>query len=377
MTLNLGLVYWHGGYLREAAQVLKEVVNVARQAGIQYAELTAQIFLARTLASRGELRRAEELYRQILQDGGQVPILTLAHYDLCGIYYEWNDLVKAGEHLEKGLDMCTRSGNVEFQNSGHVLKAFLLLARGNPRGALAEVEVSHSLAHDFNPATQARSAACHAQIALAIGDVDTAARRVAQMVEDVDPHSFYRFVGLIRPRLLIAQGKPTAASELLKECAERAAEAGWGYAMVAIRILGALVAEKQGTALEDLEEVLKSSQAEGYIRTYVDAGRSLVPLLQESARRGVLPEYIGQILNAFGDGHKKTAASTLPLVEPLSKRELEVLRLVTAGLSNREIAEKLVISPGTAKTHIHNICGKLGVRNRTEAAMRAKDLNMV
>jgi ATP/maltotriose-dependent transcriptional regulator MalT len=65
------------------------------------------------------------------------------------------------------------------------------------------------------------------------------------------------------------------------------------------------------------------------------------------------------------------------LVEPLSDREVEVLRLVTAGLSNREIAGKLFISPGTAKTHIHNLCGKLGARNRTEAAMRAKEMGLV
>jgi ATP/maltotriose-dependent transcriptional regulator MalT len=64
------------------------------------------------------------------------------------------------------------------------------------------------------------------------------------------------------------------------------------------------------------------------------------------------------------------------LAKPLSMREIEVLRLVTAGLSNREIARKLVISPGTAKTHIHNLCGKLGVRNRIEAAMRAKELGL-
>ena len=62
----------------------------------------------------------------------------------------------------------------------------------------------------------------------------------------------------------------------------------------------------------------------------------------------------------------------MALVEPLSGRELEVLRLVTAGLSNREIAEKLIISSGTAKTHVHNICGKLGARNRTEAATRCE-----
>jgi ATP/maltotriose-dependent transcriptional regulator MalT len=65
------------------------------------------------------------------------------------------------------------------------------------------------------------------------------------------------------------------------------------------------------------------------------------------------------------------------LIEPLTDRELEVLRLVVAGLSNREIAEQLVVSPGTAKTHIHHICGKLGVRNRTEAAVRARELHLV
>jgi DNA-binding CsgD family transcriptional regulator len=65
------------------------------------------------------------------------------------------------------------------------------------------------------------------------------------------------------------------------------------------------------------------------------------------------------------------------LEEPLSEREIEVLRLVVAGMSNREIAERLVISPGTAKTHIHHLCGKLGVRNRTEAAMKARDLQLV
>jgi ATP/maltotriose-dependent transcriptional regulator MalT len=65
------------------------------------------------------------------------------------------------------------------------------------------------------------------------------------------------------------------------------------------------------------------------------------------------------------------------LIEPLSERELEVLRLLTAGMSNREIADKLIISTGTAKSHIHNLCGKMGVRNRTEAAMRAKELGLV
>ena len=244
-------------------------------------------------------------------------------------------------------------------------------------GALAEVDVSHALAREFNPATRSRSVAAHAQIALAMGDVDTAAHWVSQMTEDVDAHPFYRFVGLIRPRLLVAQGMKDAASELLESYSAKAGEAGWGYAKVAIHILQSLAAERKETACEFLEKALYLAKAEGYIRAFIDAGRPLLPLLQECARRGIAPEYVGQILDGFGDGQIKIPSSASLQVEPLSERELEVLRLVTAGLSNREIAATLVVSLGTAKTHIHHICGKLGVRNRTEAAMRAKELKLV
>ena len=376
LALNLGLVYWHEGQLRQAVQVLNGVVDGARQIGNQYGLLTAQIFLARTLASQGELQSAEEMYRQIIQDGGQVPILALAHFDLCGIYYEWNDLAKAEAQLDKGMELCIHSGNVEFQNSGHLLKAFLLQASGKPREAVAEVEISHALARDLNPATRARSAACHAQILLAMGEVAKAEQWVEQMSEDVDAHPFYRFIGLNRPRLLIAQNKKTVASEMLKECAARAAEAGWGYALIAIRLLQSLAAERE-SALSLLIEAVRAAQLNGYVRTFVDSGPALVPMLQESARRGIAPEYVGRILSAFGEEQKKGVATTQPLVEPLSERELEVLRLITAGLSNREIAARLVISLGTAKTHIHNLCGKMGAHNRTEAAMMAKELGLV
>ena len=373
LSLNLGLVYWHEGRLREAVPALNDTYELSTQAGNQYGSLTAQIFLARTLASQGALRQAEEGLRQTLQVGGKHPILVLAHYDLAAIYYEWNDLEKAREHIERGLDICTRSGNVEFQNGGHLLKACLFMAQGNMLEALAEAETTHALSQDYGPATQARSKSCHAQIALAMGDVATAKQWVEQISEDVDANWFYRFIGLTKARLLLAQGDRAAARALLDERLARAAQAGWGYATVAIRALLAQAEETEESALKILAEGLKLSQPEGFIRTYVEAGVGLIPLLKESARRGVMPDYVGQILSAY----ESRAKSTLPLVEPLSVRELEVLRLMSAGLSNREIAEKLVISTGTAKTHVHNVCGKLGVRNRTEAATRAKELELV
>jgi LuxR family maltose regulon positive regulatory protein len=374
LALNLGLVYWHEGRLREAVPVLNEAQELATRVGNHYAGLTAQIFLARTRASQGALKQAEEMLQTTLQVGGMIPILVLSHYDLSCIYYEWNDLGKAWAHLNQGMDICMRSGNAEFQNAGHMLKAIILMAQGNMLGALAEVETSHALSQEFGPATIARSMACHAQIALAMGDVTTAEQWVEKMSEDVDAHSLYRFIGLTQARLLLARGEKEAARQLLAERLAKATQAGWGYATIAIRALQALTEETEEAALNVLAEVLMLSQPEGFIRTYVDTGNSLVPLFKEAARRGITPEYIGRILDAYDAKRKEVA---LPLVEPLSERELEVLRLVTAGLSNREIAEKLVISIGTAKTHVHNICGKLGVRNRTEAAMQAKELGLV
>jgi ATP/maltotriose-dependent transcriptional regulator MalT len=94
-------------------------------------------------------------------------------------------------------------------------------------------------------------------------------------------------------------------------------------------------------------------------------------------RCGIASAYARRILDVMTGKVGITGAGMGSLVEALSDRELEVLKLVTAGMSNREIAEQLFISPGTAKTHIHNLCGKLGVRNRTEAAMKAKELDLV
>lgn len=377
VAMNLGLAYWHEGRLDEAEQALRDAQEISGRVGNTYALLTAQIFLARTLATRGRLRQAAAMYQKLIRDGGNVPILLLAYYDLSTIYYEWNHLQQAEEHLTRGLEMSTRSGNTEFQNSGHILRVFLALAKGDTAGAIEAVEQSHALARDFSSVTQARSAACHVRLALALGDLDMAAHWAEQITDQVDAHSFYRFLNLTRPRLLIAGGQKKAAAEQLNACFERATEAGWGYAVIAVRVLQALAAETTRTAVEYLADALRMAQPEGFIRTFADAGEQLTPLLQEAALRGILPNYVGQILSAIGKVHKRVMLEQSPLAETLSERELEVLRLAAAGLSNREIAAKLVVSPGTAKTHIHNICNKLGVRNRLEAAMRAKELNLV
>lgn len=134
------------------------------------------------------------------------------------------------------------------------------------------------------------------------------------------------------------------------------------------------------TTFDDQETVFEviRAGAVGYILKDVGSTELAQAIRVTNNGESILdPAVAAKVLAEFSRAIPPVAATSPDaLPEPLSEREIEVLRLVTAGLSNREIAARLFISPGTAKTHIHHLCGKLGVRNRTEAAIRAKALGL-
>ncbi len=112
------------------------------------------------------------------------------------------------------------------------------------------------------------------------------------------------------------------------------------------------------------------------MQVFLDEGQALTPLLRRAASSGAARAYARRLLDAL-ERRAMQPGLFLPLVEPLTERELEVLRLMAAGLSNREIAGELVLAMGTVKAHLHNIYGKLGVRGRTQAAARARELELL
>jgi LuxR family maltose regulon positive regulatory protein len=373
VALNLGLAYWHMGKMSETEAVLVEALEAAYTTGNHYAALTALIFLGRVFAVRGQLHQAEEYFKSAIRQGKEMPINALAYMDLAALYYEWNMLAVSDEHLQKAIILSQRSLNDEFLVGCWILGSRLRIAQGDFVGAKDVLEQAWALVRAGKIPVKMIDRVNAAQAYLLLQKGEPPGEWGQKLSGEVDCHPFYRFLGVTKARLL-----PDVQAKAYLEWAGQTAQAKeWGYGLVAVRALQAALAETQEDALEYITEAVQLAEGGGFIRSFVEVGAKLVRLLRVVIRHGLLPEYVGRILAVMAEDADIQRSGSMPLIESLSERELEVLRLVILGLSNREIAEELIISPGTAKTHIHNVCGKLGVRNRTEAAIRAKELNLV
>jgi len=164
------------------------------------------------------------------------------------------------------------------------------------------------------------------------------------------------------------------------------AEAAGGLLrVVEVCLLKALTWQALGdapAALASLERALTLAEPEDYVRLFLDEGPPLARLLYQAAEQGILPAYAGRLLTAFPEAGAaptpgRLSTSPSPIVEPLTERERQILQLIAEGLTNKEIARKLVISVGTVKVHAHNIYGKLGVSGRTQAIAKAREMGLL
>jgi LuxR family maltose regulon positive regulatory protein len=156
--------------------------------------------------------------------------------------------------------------------------------------------------------------------------------------------------------------------------------------VIEILVLQALTREAQrniSSALVPLERALKLAEPESFVCVFVEEGPPMARLLYEALSHEIAPDYIQRLLKAFPveepekDGSPQPHGPDSELIEPLSERELEVLQLITEGISNQEISSRLYLSVNTIKSHTRNIYGKLGVNNRTQAAARARALGIL
>jgi LuxR family maltose regulon positive regulatory protein len=192
-------------------------------------------------------------------------------------------------------------------------------------------------------------------------------------------------------RVRIAQAREQAATSLLPDVlslldrlladAERKARTSSVLEILIVQALALQAQHDRARALTTLQRALVLAEPEGYLRLFVDEGVPMRELLRKFRFRRITPSYIAALLAAFGeageDASVSSASSSGLLIEPLTAREHEVLRLLAEGASNREIARRLVLSPGTVKKYVYTICGKLGVQSRTQALVRARALHLL
>ena len=153
VMVNLGIAHWNSGELAEAERALTEADRAAKQSDNHYARLVALGFLGTIRATWGKLGEAAELYEQAIRHGEQLPPVALAHNELGALLYEWNDLEGAADHLERGVELSQRSGNVEILGGNYRIAAILRQAQGDDAGALLALELAHRL--DTRPRTLA------------------------------------------------------------------------------------------------------------------------------------------------------------------------------------------------------------------------------
>lgn len=400
---NLGSAYALTGDIAAAIRTYDEAVRIGQEAGDLTGIVASLHQLAGLYLFRGQLHEARGLYQRALDfavdsTGRPLPIAGRVLLGLGELLRQWDDLDGAARCVQRGIGLVQEW--VESSGiGGYLTLAWIRQAQGDALGADQAIQVARRLARQFDATglDDLFVAAHQVRLWVAQRNLEAAARWVADRGfdrgrrtgrleggagSDTLPYSIREIECTALARVYIAQDRPDEALALLMPLLQVAEGQGRFGSMIEILSLQALAFQTEGDlahALTALTRALALAEPEGFVRVFVDHGPPMARLLYEAATRGIAPEYAGRLLAAFPGSESVTTAATLPLemVEPLTRRESEVLQLIAEGLSNREIARKLVLSPGTVKVHTRAIYGKLGVNSRTQAVARARSLGIL
>ncbi len=374
---KLGIAYQFQGERAAASQAYSEAMAKSQATGNIMIHISAAIGLGNIQKVQNQLRQAVETYRHALQLAGDPPPLSscLAYLGLAHIFYEWNDLEAAREHTQKCLEMARQ---IDFSDTCADCEVFFVrvsLAQGDAASAALHLAQTRQVMqeHHFEQA-KGEFVALQVLALLRQGNLESA----IHLVEEHD-------LPLSRARVLLAQENPSAALAALGPYLHRVEARGWEDERLKTLVLQALALHALGEkkeARQVLSEALGLAEPDGFVRTFIDEGPAMAQLLSEAATHGMRPDYTTKLLAACEEDERRrmepsSPSAEQPLVVPLSQRELEVLRLIAQGLSNREIGERLFLALSTVKGHSRIIFDKLQVRRRTEAVAQARALGLL
>ena len=357
-----------------------------RRAGHHADALGCTLALADIRIAQGRLREAMRTHEQALQLAAEqgAPVLRGTadmHVGMSRIHCERNDLHAAMQHLLTSQELGEHTGLPQNPYRWRVAMARIREAFGDLDGALDLLHEAERLyVGDFFPNVRPVSAMM-ARVWVAQGKLDEALEWTRERGLSVaDDLSYLReFEHITLARVLLARHTTADAMGLLESLLRAADDGPRTGSVIEILVLQATGYQMQdniAAALRPLERALMLAEPEGYVRIFVDEGPAMATLLQVAAKRRTAPEYARQLLAAFGTPENRTPVTQV-LMEPLSGRELDVLRLLRTDLDGPDIARHLVLSLSTLRTHTRNIYSKLGVNNRRAAVSRADELNLL
>ncbi|HMN61112.1 MAG TPA: LuxR C-terminal-related transcriptional regulator, partial [Anaerolinea sp.] len=399
VSLILGNACLMQGLLEEAGDAFGEAILAAETARKPHMALTGLANLALLRWQQGSLRRAEQVCRaglRLMEESGpnRSPMAVDVWLAWGGVLCEQGNLAEAEPLLNRALELADERRMVWQVALGRQARARLLWAEGQAADAesAARAAVDWAAAHPVPAHIVARGAALLAEIWLRQGKNDEArnffrARRLEAGDEILFPRQW--------EALALARWMWQSGEEGAEGLVERIA--GWAEtkrhtgAWTSAHILHALIWDSRGDreqALLALGRALELAESEGCIQAFVDEGDAMRGLLRAALERGIQPGFSARVLAAFpgepAEGPPAVtakpaplSAGSIPLAEPLSRRENEILQLIAAGLSNKEIAQKLFISLRTVKYYSTGLYNKLGVDSRMQAVIRAREVGLL
>ena len=382
---TLGYAYQLQGDRAAASQAYTEVISISQASGDIISTLAATTGLGNIQESENKLYLAAESYRRGQKLFGEHPQPAACGTYLClaRILYEWNDLDAAEQHGQQSLQLARQVESIDTPALSGVLLARLKLARGDAASAitiLAEADQfvrQHDYVHRF-PEVAA------AQVLTLLHQGDLAA--AAYLAEKHE-------LPISRARVHLAQGETSAALAVLEPLRQQVEAKGLEDERLKVMVLQAVALHAHGEkeqAAQLLGDALALAEPGGFIRTFVDEGSPMLSLLRETAERGIAPTYVNRLLSTFAaqdqpksldqaltQGFGNQVPTTPSLTEPLTDRELEVLQLMSDGLTYNEIAAHIMVSLNTVRTHVKNIYSKLYVHKRSQAIAKARELSIL
>ena len=392
----LGLAQWASGDLDAAHRSFADAMASFQMAGNILFAISFTFILADIRIAQGRLHDAVSTYEQSLQlatEHGEPVLEGTAdlYWGLSGLHLEWGDLEVARQYILRSEEQGEQPEAYQYRWCR--AQARIKKAQGDLDGALDLLDEADLWLLSRSPLPDPRPlAAFKTRVWVAQSRLTEALGWVLEQDLSVDDDLSYlrEFEHVTLARVLIARYKSNRvdgsiheAMGLIQRLLKAAEEGGRTGSVIEILVLHALAHEAQGDiprALDSLERALTLAEPEGYVRIFVDEGPPMAALLTRMKEEGGrMKEYIHKLLAAFvkqKDVHP-SSLSPQPLVEPLSGRELEVLRLLGTDLNGPEIATELMVSPNTMRTHTKNIYSKLRVHNRRAAVRRAEELDLL